>query len=217
MVVISRVLLGVNAASVIADGACPLDPFKLATARRRGRPHFLLGFGYPLSHALVVFGGWPWSDDLHPQVVQADVTGYAGFLGPQRQFEKQTFAFCVDGCASVVGSLLGTSPVAAFIESAAGIREGGRTGITALVVSFFMFCSLFFAPVLGEPPQPHGHCRSRLQVPATMWFWAQVMAKLGLMNKSCVIRKAFPSQCWPQACPSNHLCQLWTVRLVCLI
>lgn len=38
---------------------------------------------------------------------------------------------------------------AVFIESATGIREGGRTGLTALVTAFCFFISLFFAPLLG--------------------------------------------------------------------
>lgn len=61
-----------------------------------------------------------------------------------------TFAFTVDGIASIVGSLMGTSPVTAFIESAAGIREGGRTGLTACVVGCYMFIALFFTPLLGK-------------------------------------------------------------------
>jgi xanthine/uracil/vitamin C permease (AzgA family) len=60
----------------------------------------------------------------------------------------------VDGLSSVVGSLMGTSPIAAFIESASGIREGGRTGITAVCVAAWYFVALFFTPVLGAPPSP---------------------------------------------------------------
>lgn len=63
-----------------------------------------------------------------------------------------TFAFTVDGIASIVGSLMGTSPVTAFIESASGIREGGRTGLTACVVGCYMFIALFFTPLLGKGP-----------------------------------------------------------------
>ena len=62
------------------------------------------------------------------------------------------FAFSVDGLASVIGSLFGTAPVTAFIESASGIREGGRTGLTALTVAFFFFVALFFTPILGAAP-----------------------------------------------------------------
>lgn len=41
--------------------------------------------------------------------------------------------------------------VAAFIESAAGIREGGRTGLTALTAAWWFFVSLFFTPILCAP------------------------------------------------------------------
>jgi len=54
-------------------------------------------------------------------------------------------------CAQVCGSLMGTSPISTYIESAAGIREGGRTGLTALTCAFYFFVSLFFVPVLCEP------------------------------------------------------------------
>jgi AGZA family xanthine/uracil permease-like MFS transporter len=47
--------------------------------------------------------------------------------------------------------------VAAFIESAAGIREGGRTGLTALTAAWWFFVSLFFTPILcARPPAPAG-------------------------------------------------------------
>ena len=42
---------------------------------------------------------------------------------------------CSDGVASIVGSLLGTSPLTVFAESAVGIREGGRTGLCSLMVA----------------------------------------------------------------------------------
>ncbi len=78
----------------------------------------------------------------------------AGFVNEKKEFPRQTFAFCVDGISSVLGSLMGTSPIAAFIESASGIREGGRTGLTAICVSLWFFVALFFTPVLCEHPCP---------------------------------------------------------------
>jgi xanthine/uracil/vitamin C permease (AzgA family) len=45
----------------------------------------------------------------------------------------QTLTMVVDGVSIVVGSTLGTSPLTVFAESAVGIREGGRTGLTASV------------------------------------------------------------------------------------
>ncbi|CAK0784105.1 hypothetical protein CVIRNUC_007308 [Coccomyxa viridis] len=75
-----------------------------------------------------------------------------GFMNAKKEFPRQTFAFCVDGLSSIIGSFMGTSPIAAFIESASGIREGGRTGLTALTVSLWFFVSLFFGPVLSSVP-----------------------------------------------------------------
>jgi len=42
-----------------------------------------------------------------------------------------------------------SKPMRRYIESASGIREGGRTGLTALTVCFYFFVSLFFSPLLG--------------------------------------------------------------------
>jgi hypothetical protein len=51
-----------------------------------------------------------------------------------------------------VGALLGTSPLTVYIESATGIKDGGRTGITAIMCSFFFFIALFFTPILASIP-----------------------------------------------------------------
>ncbi|KAK9908098.1 hypothetical protein WJX75_002714 [Coccomyxa subellipsoidea] len=75
-----------------------------------------------------------------------------GFVNEKKEFPRQKFAFCVDGLSSVLGSLMGTSPIAAFIESASGIREGGRTGLTAVCVAAWFFVALFFTPVLSNVP-----------------------------------------------------------------
>ncbi|KAJ1429780.1 Xanthine/uracil/vitamin C permease [Sesbania bispinosa] len=77
---------------------------------------------------------------------------FAGFMDEKGDFEGQYFAFMSDATAIVVGSLLGTSPVTAFIESSTGIREGGRTGITALTVSAYFFLAFFFTPLLASIP-----------------------------------------------------------------
>ncbi|WFD34839.1 hypothetical protein MCUN1_001683 [Malassezia cuniculi] len=67
-------------------------------------------------------------------------------------FEGSATAYMCDALSISCGSLLGCSPCTAFIESASGIAEGGRTGITALVVSFMFFLSLFFAPIFSSLP-----------------------------------------------------------------
>ncbi|XP_043723480.1 adenine/guanine permease AZG1 [Telopea speciosissima] len=77
---------------------------------------------------------------------------FAGFVDSNGDFEGQYFAFISDATSIVVGSLLGTSPVTAFIESSTGIKEGGRTGLTALTVAGFFFLSFFFTPLLASIP-----------------------------------------------------------------
>ncbi|XVE86084.1 hypothetical protein DITRI_Ditri18aG0007700 [Diplodiscus trichospermus] len=77
---------------------------------------------------------------------------FAGFTNEKGDFEGQYFAFMSDAMSIVVGSLLGTSPVTAFIESSTGIREGGRTGLTALTVTGYFFLAFFFTPLLASIP-----------------------------------------------------------------
>ncbi|KAG6402050.1 hypothetical protein SASPL_138920 [Salvia splendens] len=67
-------------------------------------------------------------------------------------FEGEYMAFVSDAAATVLGSVLGTSPVTAFVESSAGIREGGRTGLTALTVAGYFMVAFFFTPVLASIP-----------------------------------------------------------------
>ncbi|KAF2540619.1 hypothetical protein F2Q68_00032970 [Brassica cretica] len=71
---------------------------------------------------------------------------FAGFVDENGDFEGQYFAFMSDASAIVIGSLLGTSPVTVFIESSTGIREGGRTGLTAITSA---------DPRLDSPLEPH--------------------------------------------------------------
>ncbi|MGH7480518.1 MAG: solute carrier family 23 protein, partial [Longimicrobiales bacterium] len=62
-----------------------------------------------------------------------------------------------DAFSTVLGSLLGTTTCGAYIESAAGIEAGGRTGLTAVVTSAWFLAALFFAPLLSAvPPAAYG-------------------------------------------------------------
>lgn len=65
------------------------------------------------------------------------------------EIEKPMLA---DALATMAAPLLGTTTTGAYIESAAGIEEGGRTGFTALVVAFLFLLSLFFAPLFTIVP-----------------------------------------------------------------
>jgi AGZA family xanthine/uracil permease-like MFS transporter len=57
-----------------------------------------------------------------------------------------------DAAATIVGSVTGTSTVVSYIESAAGVAAGGRTGVTAIVTGLLFLAALFVAPVVGAIP-----------------------------------------------------------------
>ena len=61
-------------------------------------------------------------------------------------------AFATDGAATAVGAVLGTSSTTSYIESAAGIEEGGKTGLTALTVSALFFLAMFLSPLAQAIP-----------------------------------------------------------------
>ena len=78
---------------------------------------------------------------------------FAGLRDPVTlDFENSTIAYCVDAFSISMGALMGTSPVTAFIESATGIAEGGKTGITAMVTGLMFFVSVFFSPIFASHP-----------------------------------------------------------------
>jgi AGZA family xanthine/uracil permease-like MFS transporter len=61
-------------------------------------------------------------------------------------------ALMADSCATCAGALMGTSTVTTFVESAAGVAEGGRTGLTAVTVSVLFVLSLFLSPFFMAIP-----------------------------------------------------------------
>jgi AGZA family xanthine/uracil permease-like MFS transporter len=60
----------------------------------------------------------------------------------------------VDAAATVLGASLGTSTTTSFIESLAGVEEGGRTGLTAVVTGLLFVTTLFFLPIYRAIPEP---------------------------------------------------------------
>lgn len=72
----------------------------------------------------------------------------AGFM-KNNKMPRVGKALAADSSAMAVGSILGTSPVGAFVESSAGIAIGGRTGLTAVFVAIFFLISMIFSPLLG--------------------------------------------------------------------
>lgn len=95
---------------------------------------------------------------LYVDIIDCTATLYsmARFCGVTNEedgdFPRSTIAYCTDAACISIGSLLGCSPVTAFIESGAGIAEGGRTGLTAMVTGICFLISIFFAPIFASVP-----------------------------------------------------------------
>ncbi|MDU5808006.1 MAG: NCS2 family permease [Finegoldia magna] len=80
------------------------------------------------------------------------VSAKAGMLDEQGKLKEASPALLADAIGTTAGALLGTSTVTTFVESASGVAEGGRSGLTALSTAFFFFLSLFLFPVFGMIP-----------------------------------------------------------------
>jgi AGZA family xanthine/uracil permease-like MFS transporter len=76
------------------------------------------------------------------------VSKRAGLLDEKGNLPKVGRAFMADACAAMFGSTLGTSTVTSYIESAAGVEAGGRTGLTAIVTAICFLLALFLTPLI---------------------------------------------------------------------
>jgi AGZA family xanthine/uracil permease-like MFS transporter len=76
----------------------------------------------------------------------------AGLLNERGQLPRIGKALFADSLGTMFGALMGTSTVTSYIESAAGVSEGGRTGLTAAVVGLLFIMAIVFAPMVGLIP-----------------------------------------------------------------
>ena len=80
----------------------------------------------------------------------ANVSGKIGSDGKIKDIDK---AMLSDSVSTVAGSIMGTSTVTTYVESAAGVKAGGRTGMTSLVIGILFLCCLFFSPLATSLPK----------------------------------------------------------------
>ena len=78
----------------------------------------------------------------------------AGFLDQRGELPRASRAFLSDALATSIGAVLGTSATTCYLESAAGIEEGGRTGLTAVAVAGLFLLALFLWPLCALVPGP---------------------------------------------------------------
>jgi len=107
------------------------------------------GLGLSLIEIIFVFLFVDLFDNIGTLVA---VTKRAGLIAPDGSIPRLNRILVADSTAMLVGAVAGTSPVTSYIESAAGVAVGGRTGLTAVVVGILFLCTLFFAPLVQAIP-----------------------------------------------------------------
>jgi AGZA family xanthine/uracil permease-like MFS transporter len=76
----------------------------------------------------------------------------AGLVNPDGTLPRAKRALTADSAAAMAGAAFGTSTTTSYIESAAGVNAGGRTGLTAVTVAVLFLLALFIAPLAGSIP-----------------------------------------------------------------
>ncbi len=80
------------------------------------------------------------------------VTRRAGLMDADGRIPRLNRILFTDAAATVVGAMAGTSTVTSYVESAAGVQAGGRTGLTAVVTGVLFLCTMFVAPYASLVP-----------------------------------------------------------------
>ena len=104
------------------------------------------------------------------------VTNRAGMVKADGKIPRLKEIFTVDSISTAAGAAMGTSTVAVYVESAAGVNEGGRSGLTAFTTGICFLLALFFAPLF-------------LAIPAAAT--TPVLVLVGLMMMSSVLKIDF--------------------------
>ena len=104
------------------------------------------------------------------------VTNRAGMVKSDGKIPRLKEIFMVDSVSTAAGAVMGTSTVAVYVESAAGVNEGGRTGLTSFITGLCFLLALFFAPLF-------------LAIPAAAT--TPVLVLVGLMMMSSVLKIDF--------------------------
>jgi AGZA family xanthine/uracil permease-like MFS transporter len=107
------------------------------------------GFGAALIEIVFVFLFVDLFDNVGTLVA---VTKRAGFVQPDGTIPRLSRILFADSIATLVGALAGTSTVTSYVESAAGVEVGGRTGLTSVVVGLLFLLTLLFAPLVQAIP-----------------------------------------------------------------
>lgn len=76
----------------------------------------------------------------------------AGLRSPSDEIPGSIWAFVASGLGTLVAATYGSTPIIVCVECASGVREGGRTGLTTIVIGVYFAASIFLAPLFGAVP-----------------------------------------------------------------
>ena len=127
------------------------------------------GLGFALVEIVFVFLFVDLFDNVGTLVA---VTHKAGLVGPDNVIPRLNRILLTDSLATIAGSLAGTSTVTSYVESAAGVADGGRTGLTAVTVGVLFLLSLLVAPLVQAIP-------TAAAAPALILVGAMMMTGIG--------------------------------------
>jgi AGZA family xanthine/uracil permease-like MFS transporter len=151
------ILLGILITTVISF-FMGITPFPTSLSDIFGAPESLapIAFKFDLSGAfslgfMTIFA-FLFVDVFDTMGTLMGTAARAGFLDKEGRLPRIKEAMLVDAIGTVLGALLGTSTVTTYVESTAGVSEGGRSGLTAVVVGVLFLASLFLAPLAGLVP-----------------------------------------------------------------
>lgn len=145
----------------IAAGAFSLFPSGIISTPPSIAPTFGLAFtglkdafasGASIAQFFMVVLTFLYVDVFDTLGTFAGVATKAGLMEDDGQFEGVGRAFTSDAIATTCGAILGTSTVTTFVESAAGVEEGGRTGLTAVTTAVFFLLAIPFFPIFAAIP-----------------------------------------------------------------
>jgi len=149
-----NIIIGIVAFSAIA-WITGLAEFKGVTSAPPPMTHlftFDLGAALSASMVTVIFTLF-FIDFFDTAGTLTSVANVSGKIGKDGKIQDIDKAMLSDSVSTVAGAVMGTSTVTTYVESAAGVKAGGRTGMTSLVIGILFLCCLFFAPLATSLPK----------------------------------------------------------------
>lgn len=117
-----------------------------------GEAGYIAGYQWSMADFLLVMITFLFVDIFDTAGTLYSVGRQAGYVNEDDELENSDEAFMSDAAATIVGALCGTSTTTTYIESAAGVEEGGKTGLTAITVGVLMLSGLFLSGLFKAIP-----------------------------------------------------------------